>query len=98
MQIRLLLDVIVRQSAVILKLLACEEQSLLFWWDSLFVLNLGFDVLNGGVIFYLKGDCLANQVLNKDLHYSENQVKGRLLLNVIVSKSIVILQLIAIKE
>jgi hypothetical protein len=43
----LLLDVIVSNSSVILELFACENESLLVAWDSLFVLDFGFDAFNG---------------------------------------------------
>ena len=38
---RLLLDVVVAQSAAILQLLASKDETLLIWRDALFVLNLG---------------------------------------------------------
>ena len=43
----LLLNVVVRQSAAVLQLLAGEDQTLLIWGNSLLVLNLGLDVLDG---------------------------------------------------
>merc|ERR1711931_573023 len=43
----LLLDVVVGQSASILKLLAGKDQPLLVWGNALLVLDLGLDVLNG---------------------------------------------------
>ena len=43
----LLLDVVVCQGATILKLLAGKDQTLLVWGNSLLVLNLALDVLNG---------------------------------------------------
>ena len=42
----LLLDVVVRKSSTILKLLASEDESLLIRWDALLVLDLCLDVLN----------------------------------------------------
>ena len=42
-----LLDVVVRESTSILELLASKDQTLLIRWDTLLVLNLGFDVLDG---------------------------------------------------
>ena len=36
-QSRLLLDVVVRESAAVLKLLAGEDETLLVWWDTLLV-------------------------------------------------------------
>ena len=44
---RLLLDVVVAESAAVLELLAGEDQALLVWWDSLLVLDLGLDIVDG---------------------------------------------------
>jgi len=44
---RLLLDVVVLESSVVLKLLAREDQALLIRGDTLLVLNLLLDVLDG---------------------------------------------------
>merc|ERR1719402_1027597 len=44
---RLLLDVVVRQGPSILKLLSSKDQPLLIWRDSLLVLDLGLDILDG---------------------------------------------------
>ena len=44
---RLLLDVVVRKSAAILQLLAGKDQPLLIWGNSLLVLDLGLDILDG---------------------------------------------------
>merc|ERR1712073_22856 len=41
------LNVIIRQSSAIFKLLASKDQPLLIWGNSFFVLNFGFHVLNG---------------------------------------------------
>merc|ERR1719362_1418852 len=46
-QRRLLLDVVVRQRAAILELLAREDQTLLLGRDALLVLDLGLHVLDG---------------------------------------------------
>ena len=43
---RLLLDVVVRQRAAVLQLLAGKDQALLVWWDALLVLDLGLDVFD----------------------------------------------------
>merc|ERR1740129_1090795 len=47
MQSGLLLDVVVRKSAAIFKLFAGKDQSLLIWGNTLLVLDLCFNVLNG---------------------------------------------------
>jgi hypothetical protein len=65
---RLLLDVVVGQSAAIFQLLAREDQALLIGRDSFLVLDLGldgFDVIRGVDI---KSDGLARKGLNEDLH------------------------------
>jgi hypothetical protein len=41
-----LLNVVIRQSSAIFKLLSGEDESLLIWGNTFFVLNLGFDVFN----------------------------------------------------
>jgi len=46
-QSRLLLDVVVAQGSSIFQLLTSEDKSLLVWWDTLLVLDLGLDVVNG---------------------------------------------------
>jgi len=56
MERRLLLDVVVGQSAAVLQLLAGEDQTLLIGWNAFFVLNLGFDILDGVTGFHLEGD------------------------------------------
>jgi len=56
---RLLLDVIVGESATIFQLLAGEDQALLVRWNAFFVLNLGLDVVDGVGGLDLKGDGLA---------------------------------------
>jgi len=54
-----LLDIVVAQSATIFQLLASKDQTLLIWGNALFVLNLGFDILNGVGRLHLKGDGLS---------------------------------------
>ena len=64
----LLLDVVVGEGPAVFKLLSSEDQSLLIWWDSLLVLDLGLHILYGVRRFNLQGDSLASQSLHKDLH------------------------------
>merc|ERR1712203_336877 len=94
----LLLDVVVGKSPSILELLAGEDQPLLIWGDSLLVLDLGLDVLDGVRGLDLEGDGLASQGLDEDLHASpesEHKMEGALLLDVVVGKSPSILELLA---
>jgi hypothetical protein len=56
---RLLLDVVVGESATVLKLLAREDQTLLVGRNALLVLDLGLDIVDGVGGFNLKSDGLA---------------------------------------
>merc|ERR1712002_1361378 len=97
----LLLDVVVGQSPSVLQLLSSEDQPLLIRWDSFFVLDLGFDVLDGVRWFDLECDRLTGQCLHKDLHTSsepEDKVKGGLLLNVVVGERPSVFELFACED
>jgi hypothetical protein len=63
-----LLDVVVGQSAAILKLLSSKDQTLLVRRNSLLVLDLGLDIVNGVGRLHLEGDGLAGEGLDEDLH------------------------------
>ena len=69
----LLLDVVVRESAAILELLTGEDQALLIGGDTLLVLDLGLDVVNGIRGLDLKGDGLAREGLDEDLHLNHSR-------------------------
>ena len=64
----LLLDVVVRQGSAILQLLTSEDQSLLVRWDSLLVLDLGLNIVNGVGGLDFQGNGLTRQGLNENLH------------------------------
>uniref|UniRef100_A0A0A9E0D3 Uncharacterized protein n=1 Tax=Arundo donax TaxID=35708 RepID=A0A0A9E0D3_ARUDO len=57
MQGRLLLDIVVNQGTAILKLLSSKDEPLLVRRDSLLVLNLGLDIINGVGALNLQRDC-----------------------------------------
>merc|ERR1712072_693876 len=65
----LLLDVVVREGPSVLELLASKDQPLLVWGDALLVPDLGLDVLDGVRGLHLKGDGLAREGLDEDLHF-----------------------------
>ena len=101
MESGLLLNVVVREGYAVLELLSSEDKSLLIWWDSLLVLDLGLNILDGVSWLNVKGDGLTSQGLDEDLHTtskSEDQVKGRLLLDVVVGKSSSILKLLTSED
>merc|ERR1712079_502433 len=101
MESALLLDVVVREGPAIFQLLSSKDQPLLVWGDALLVLDLGLDILNGVRRLHLQGDGLPSQRLDEDLHTSsqpQNQVKGGLLLDVVVRKGPAVLQLLSSKD
>ena len=61
---RLLLDVVVRERAAVLELLAGEDEALLVGGDALLVLDLGLDVVDGVRGLHLKGDGLTCSASN----------------------------------
>jgi len=98
---RLLLNVVVGQSATIFQLLASEDQTLLVGRDSFFVLDLGLDVFDGVAWLDLQSDGLASEGLDEDLHSTaetKDKMKGGLLLDVVVGKGPSILQLLASED
>merc|ERR1739837_59548 len=101
MKSALLLDVVVRKSSPILKLLPSKDQPLLVRGNSLLVLDLGLDILNGVRWLNLQGDGLASEGLDKDLHtssQSEHKMKSALLLDVVVREGSTILKLLTSKD
>merc|ERR1712138_394148 len=86
-QRRLLLDVVVRERAAVLELLAGEDEPLLVGRDALLVLDLALDVVDGVAALHLERDGLAGERLDENLHaaaQAEHQVQRRLLLDVVV--------------
>ena len=93
-----LLDVVVSQGSAVIELLSSEDESLLIWRNTFLVLDLGLDVLNGVRRLNVEGDGLAGQGLDEDLHStseSEDQVEGSFLLDVVVSESSAVIQLLS---
>ena len=79
------LNVVVRKGATVFKLLTSKDETLLVRRNTLLVLNFGLDIVDSVGGFDLEGDGLACQGLDEDLHSAteaEDQVEGRLLLNV----------------
>merc|ERR1719462_774192 len=65
MQCRLFLDVVVGKSTTILELLSSKDQTLLVWWNTFLILDLGFHIVDGITGFDLKGDGLTVNVFTK---------------------------------
>ncbi len=69
--------------------------------NTLFVLNLSLDILDGVRSLNLEGDGLASEGLHEDLHttaQSENEVDGGLLLDVVVGEGSAVIQLLATED
>ena len=98
MESALLLDVVIGKGSSVLKLLSGEDQALLIRGDTLLILDLGLDVVNGIRRLDLEGDSLSSQRLDEDLHTAtktEHEMESRLLLDVVVRESATILELLA---
>jgi hypothetical protein len=94
----LLLDVIVAQGATVLQLLTSKDETLLVRRNAFLVLNLRLDVVNRVARLNLQGDGLASEGLDENLHtttQTKNEVKGALLLDVVVAQSSAVLKLLA---
>jgi len=94
----LLLNVVVRKSAAVLELLAGEDETLLVGGNALLVLDLGLDIVDGVGRLDLKGNGLAGEGLDENLHTTaetEDEVKGGLLLDVVVREGAAVLELLA---
>ena len=65
---RFLLDVVVAQGSAILQLFTGKDESLLIWRNALFVLDLGFDILDGIAGLDLEGYGFTRKGLHEDLH------------------------------
>ena len=101
MESGLLLDVVVGESSAVLKLLSGEDKSLLIWWDTFLVLDLGFDVLDGVCWLNIEGDGLTSKGLDEDLHSSsksEDEMESGLLLDVVVREGSAVLELLSSED
>ena len=68
MKSRLLLNVVVAESSVVFELFSCKNESLLIWWDTFLILDLGFNVIDGVCWLDIKSDGLSSQGLDENLH------------------------------
>jgi hypothetical protein len=97
----LLLDIVVRKSSSIFKLLSSEDKSLLVWWNSFFILNFGFDIFNGISWLNIKGDGFTSEGFDEDLHTSsksENKMESGLFLDVVIGEGSAVFELLTSKD
>jgi len=93
----LLLDVVIREGAAILELFASKDQTLLVRGDPLLILDFLLDSLNCVRALNFQSDSLSGEGLDEDLHSSaktKHQVKGALLLDIVVRESAPVLKLL----
>jgi len=98
---RLFLDVVITQGASVFKLLPGEDETLLIGRNAFLVLDLCLHVIDGIRRFNVQRDCLPGEGFDKNLHPStetEDQVKGRFLLDVVVTQRATILQLLPCED
>ena len=62
------MDVVIRQTSSIFKLLSGEDESLLIWWDTLFVLDFSLDGFDRVGWLDIEGDGLSSQSFDENLH------------------------------
>ena len=101
MEGRFLLDVVVRKSSAVLKLLSSEDESLLIGGDALLVLDFGLDILDGVRRLNVQGNGLASQSLDEDLHTtaeSKHEMESGLLLNIVVRKCSAVFELLSSED
>ena len=97
----LLLDVVVRKSATIFKLLSCKDETLLVGRDTLLVLDLCLHVVDRVGRFNFERDSLSGKSLDENLHSTtetQDEVKSRFLLDVVVGQGAAIFQLLASED
>jgi len=90
----LLLDIVIRERTAILQLLACKDKTLLVWWNTFLILDLGLDIVDRIRSLDVKGDGLARQGFHEDLHataQAQYQVERGLLLDVVIRERTAIL-------
>ena len=95
------LDVIIGKSTAVFELLPGKNQALLIGGNAFLVLDLRLDVVNGIRRLHLKGDRLASQGLDEDLHATaktKDEVKGRLLLDIVIREGSAIFKLLSGKD
>jgi len=97
----LLLDVVIRESTAVLELLAGEDETLLVGRDTLLVLDLSLDVVDGVGWLDLKSDGLSSEGLHEDLHTTaetEDEMESGLLLDVVVGEGAAVLELLSSED
>ena len=78
--------------------IACEDQALLIWWNTFFVLDIGLDVVDGVAGLDIQGDSHACQNIDEDLHanpQAQHERQRGFFLDIVVRQSAAIFELLA---
>ena len=97
----ILLNGIILEGVAVFELLASEDQTLLIWWDTFLILDLGLDVFDTISWLNLEGDVLASEGLDEDLHTTtepQNKVQGGVLLDRVVLEGVAVFELLASED
>jgi len=95
---RLLLDVVIREAAAVFELVSGKDETLLVRGIALLVLGFELDIVDRVGGLDRKGDGLAGEGLDEDLHTAaetEDKVQGRLLLDIVVGEGAAVFKLFA---
>jgi hypothetical protein len=65
----LFLDVVIGEGSAVFELLTSKDESLLIWWGSFLVLDLGLYVFNGVCWLDIKGDGFTCECFYENLHF-----------------------------
>ena len=101
MKSRLTLNAVLFDRSIVLEFVASVDQPLLVRGYAILVFYLGLDVLNGVSRFDDYRDSSTGESRNEKLHtasQSQNQVKGGLFLDVVVTQGTAVLELLASKD
>ncbi len=95
------LNIVVTNCSVILKTFSCKNKSLLIFWDSFFCKDFLFDCSNVISVFNVQSNGFSCESSYEYLHSSpesKNEVNCAFLLNVVVSKSTLVFELLSCKN
>jgi len=69
MESGLFLNIVIGEGSAVLELLSGEDESLLIWWDTFFILDLSLNIFNGVCWLNIKGDSFTCECFDENLHF-----------------------------
>merc|ERR1719384_950277 len=103
MESRFLLDIVICKSSTIFQLLTSKNQTLLVRRNTLLILDLLLDIFNCVTRFNIQSNSFTSQSFDENLRTStasksKDKMESRFLLDIIISKSSTIFQLLTSKD